>query len=476
MTSQVDRGKLLDMERMLATAKKVRRERAIDFYKPYPKQAEFHKLGATKSERLLLAGNQLGKTLAGAAEAAFHLTGQYPDWWAGRRFDHPVRAIFGGETSLLVRDVMQNKLCGQPGMPSERGTGMIPKDCILDSTMGRGVSDAFDTIMVRHASGGVSTGLFKTYEQGREKWQADTIDFIWCDEEPPQDIYSEALARLTATAGMIYVTFTPMLGRSKVVTRFLDEPSSDRAATTMTIDDVTHISPAEREKILKRYLPHEREARLRGIPMLGSGAIFQTLESEVACEPFKIPNFWPMIWGIDFGIGHPFGAALLAWDRDADVIYVVFCFKFADKKASEHAVALRAYGTWVPVAWPQDGTQRERGSGEPVAALYKKLGCKMLSTHATFPDGSISTEAGIVEIDQREGTGRFKVFNTCTAYLDERRRYHRKDGQIVKEFDDILSAARIAVMAKRFARAGVYAAGKNSGPSMASGIDFDLFA
>src|SRR5215470_19562823 len=64
-------------------------EDRLRYYAPYPKQADFHAAGVTHRERLLMAGNQIGKTMAGGMEAAMHATGRYPDWWKGRRFDRP---------------------------------------------------------------------------------------------------------------------------------------------------------------------------------------------------------------------------------------------------------------------------------------------------------------------------------------------------------------------------------------------------
>src|ERR1700676_1860763 len=108
----------------LAYAKKYNK---LDFYKPYPKQKEFHDLGATKRERLFMAGNQIGKTWAGAFEVAMHLTGRYPDWWAGKRFDKPIKAWAVGDGSIMVRDTIQKLLCGEAGVDSAFGTGAIPK-------------------------------------------------------------------------------------------------------------------------------------------------------------------------------------------------------------------------------------------------------------------------------------------------------------------------------------------------------------
>ena len=450
-------------------------------FKPYAKQQEFLDLGATKRERLLMAGNQLGKTHVGAYEAACHLTGIYPANWKGRRFARPTKGWIAGETSLVVRDVQQKKLCGEPGVDELFGTGMIPKELFVDKpSLARGVTDAYDTIQVRHVSGGVSVGRFKSYEQGRQKFQGESIDWGWCDEEPPQDVYAEFLTRTVATGGICFMTFTPLKGRSSVVLRFIDDPSPDRAVVTMTIDDALHISAAERIKTVAGYMPHEREARARGVPTLGSGRIFTALEESVTEAKIEyIPPSWAKIWGVDFGIDHPFAAALILWDRDADVIHVHHVIRMSDALPLVHAAAMKPIAINVPVAWPLDGTQR-RDDGKPLADHYKRCGLRMITEHATWPEGGVSTEAGIMEMDEREHTGRIKYASHLSDLLEERRFYHRKEGQIVKLKDDILSAVRIALMMKRKARAVELGALVNTTPwgggaGIAPGTDFDLF-
>ena len=180
----------------LEAAEERREFRRFDFFTPYIRQRQFLELGATKRERLLMAGNRLGKTEIGAFEAAIHATGCYPAWWRGKRFAGPTKGWVCGETSLAVRDVCQTKLCGEPGVVALFGTGMIPKDEIIDTAMGSGVRDAVDTLQVRHKSGGVSIIRFKSYEQGRAKFQGEGLDWIWFDEEPPIEIYSEGLTRI----------------------------------------------------------------------------------------------------------------------------------------------------------------------------------------------------------------------------------------------------------------------------------------
>ena len=202
--------------------KRIRRNRLAS-YAPYPKQMEFHKLGAVARERLFMSGNQLGKTLSGAAEMAMHLTGRYPDWWEGRRFNEPILAMCGSESTELTRDGIQRQLVGPPDDESEWGTGFIPGDAISGVARRMGVADALDTVTVKHESGGKSTLLIKSYDQKRRKWQANTAHVVWFDEEPPVDIYMEGLTRTNATGGLVYLTFTPLLGMSDVVMMFFEE-------------------------------------------------------------------------------------------------------------------------------------------------------------------------------------------------------------------------------------------------------------
>lgn len=467
-----------ELLRTLEAAARRKLYRAIDFFEPYPKQQDFFDLGTTKRERLLMAGNQLGKTYAGAAEMTYHLTGDYPVIWNGRRYDRAVRAWACGQTSLLARDVQQKLLFGEPGVDSALGTGMVPKDAILDVSLARGITDAYDTVQVKHKSGGVSILKFKSYEQGRAKFQGDTVDVIWLDEEPDIDVYSECLTRITATKGFIYMTFTPLLGMSEVVMRYLNEKSDDRGYVTMTIEDAAHIAPEERAKIIAGYPAHQRDARAKGIPMLGSGRVFQYSDDAVSEPPIEhVPAHWFKLWGVDFGIDHPFAAVLILWDKDADVIHVHHAYRQSDAQPINHAAYMKPIGERVPVAWPQDGHQRQTGSMEPIAKQYKSHGLAMMEHHATFPDGSNSTEAGIMLMDERFKNGKLKVSSMLSMWFEEFRLYHRKDGLIVKLRDDLMSATRVGIMALRHARQVPLGKGapKRRSDGLARDIDFPLF-
>lgn len=483
------RSELLEAERLLKDIDARRMEQRIDFYEPYPKQMEFHTMGLTLRERLLMAGNQNGKTYCGGAEASYHLTGLYPDWWRGRIWKRPTRAWVAGVTGESTRDNPQRILLGTVSdvMAYGPGRGLIPKKCLKREkmTLARGVSDLFDTVLVQHYTNGEKDGWselkFKSYERGREKWQGDTLDFIWYDEEPSEEIYSEGLARIIATNGMEFVTFTPLQGMSKVVLRFINEKSPDRGVVTMTIDDAKHIPLEERQKIIAGFPEHEREARAKGIPMLGSGKIFQIAESAISCEPFIVPRHWRFIWGIDPGLDHPFGAALLALDPDTSTTYVTHCVRMKGALPLQQAAAMKpvysGMGGMIPVAWPQDAHQRREFDGKliPLAKIYKGHGLKMLDHHSTFVDGSNSTELGILDMQEAMTTNRFKVFTTCTDWFDEYRLYHRKDGEIVKLNDDLMSATRTAFVMRRKAAAALWVSDTADGRSeIAVARDVDI--
>ena len=216
-----------------------RAENSLANYHPYPKQIEFHNAGSWARQRLLMAANQVGKTLAAGFELAMHATGIYPTWWKGRRWDRPIIGWAAGVTGESTRDNPQRILLGRPG---QMGTGAIPKSALVSTSSSRGLADAVDTISVRHVSGDVSSIQLKSYEKGREKWQGETLDFVWFDEEPPADIYTEGLTRTNATGGMTLITFTPLLGMTEVVRRFLMEKPEGTHITQMTIFDAEHYS------------------------------------------------------------------------------------------------------------------------------------------------------------------------------------------------------------------------------------------
>jgi len=244
---------------------------------------------------------------------------------------------------------------------------------------------------------------------------------------------------------------------SKVVRRFLNEKDAHRQVVQMTINDAGHISQEDRERIIARYPEHEREARAMGVPILGSGVIFPIADSRILTPPFAIPAHWPRINGIDFGWDHPTAAAQLAWDRDNDVVYLVREHRLSKATPKQHVATIGDQRSWgaYPWSYPHDGEVADKGTGVALAKQYKTAGLKMLGEHATNPDGTNSVEAAVLDMLERMNDGRWKVFDgVCPQWMEEKRLYHRDDGKIVKEYDDLISASRYALMMLRHARIG----------------------
>jgi phage terminase large subunit-like protein len=190
----------------------------------YQKHLKFFKDGARYNERALLGGNRSGKTLGGSYEMTCHLTGLYPQWWEGKRFEHPVDAWAAGDTAKTVRDIIQATLLGPPGVPADLGTGMIPGDLIVGNpTPKQGTPDAYETVRVRHISGGTSVLQFKSYDQGRDSFQGTSQHVIWPDEECPLDIWAEMVLRTMTVDGIVYLTATPLQGLTPLMLEFLPE-------------------------------------------------------------------------------------------------------------------------------------------------------------------------------------------------------------------------------------------------------------
>lgn len=429
------RDKVRKIARYFPDLGDLRRER-------YPKHQAFFEAGKTHMERAAIAANRVGKTTMSAYETTLHLTGLYPDWWVGRRFDHPVDWWAASDTGETTRDILQLEFMGKI---DHLGTGMIPKDCIIgDPSRRRGVADAIDTVRVRHKSGGESSLSFKSYDQGREKFQGTKKHGISLDEEPDVGVYTECLTRLMSTVpgeedGMMICTFTPLKGMSAVVLSFLNEPNPNRFVLTLGFDDAPHLSTESKAKLLASFPPHERDARSKGIPQLGSGAIYPVPETDIVIDPIPIPDHWPRAYGFDVGWNRtaaPWGAL----DRDSDTLYIYAEHYRGEAEPSTHAAAVKAKGDWIPGVIDPAARGRSQQDGLMLMQKYIDQG---LDLEVAFN----GVEAGIYEVLTRMTTGRLKVFRTCANWLVEFRLYRRDDkGRIVKVSDHLMDGTRYLVM------------------------------
>lgn len=406
----------------------------------YAKHLHFFREGAAQRERLFMAANRVGKTEgAGGYEVACHLTGVYPHWWEGRRFDKPVKIWAAGDTSQTVRDILQFKLLGEI---TSIGTGLILGEAIVDTKRRAGnVPDLIETVRVKHVSGGVSVLVFKSYDQGREVFQGTEQDVIWLDEEPPMDVYVECLTRTMTCNGLVMLTFTPLRGISEVVLSFLPDGRNPagKSVTMATWDDVPHLSAKDKADLLASFPPHMRDARSKGIPALGSGAIYPVSEDDLVVDDFSIPEHWPRCYGMDVGWNNT-AAAWLAWDRDTDVVYLCGEYKRGQCEPAVHAQAIKSRGEWIPGTIDPASAGASQKDGSKLVDVYRALGLDL-----AFADNAV--EAGIHAVWERMSSGRFKVFRSCQQWLGEFRLYRRDEkGRIVKEHDHLLDSARYGVM------------------------------
>lgn len=224
---------IAEIDRRLTEAE---RRRKLDTYYPdegplrrelYAKHLKFFRGGVEHRERLFMAANRVGKTEGvGGYETTLHLTGEYPHWWEGRRFDRPISAWAAGKTNETTRDIVQAKLFGavEGSGPTKRfaGTGLMPGDAIGDCSWRGGFPDLADAVAIKHKSGGMSRLGIKSYQQGRGSFEGTEQDVVWLDEEPPLDIYVECLVRTMTTNGLVLITFTPLEGMSETVLSFLE--------------------------------------------------------------------------------------------------------------------------------------------------------------------------------------------------------------------------------------------------------------
>lgn len=415
----------------------------------YPKHMAFFEAGKTFRERAFIAGNRTGKTESGGGfEFVHHLTGRYPQWWTGRRFDKPVQTWAAGDTAKTVRDIIQAKLLGKIG---EFGTGLIPAEYLLRTTPKQGVPDAIDTIYVQHISGSVSQATLKSYDQGRESFQGTEMDVIWLDEEPPLDVYTECVLRTMDTSGtgdhngILMLTFTPLMGMSETVMQFLpggeiiERKDGAKFVIMAGWDDVPHLTEAVKAELLASIPPFQRDARSKGIPQLGSGAIYPVPESEITVDDFAIPDHWPRGYGLDVGWNRT-SAGFHAWDRQNDIVYRIGEHYRGQAEPSIHADAIKARGIWLPGVVDPASRGRTQTDGQQLIQMYKDLGLDLETANN-------AVEAGIYEMWQRLSTGRYKVFKSCQNWLAEYRLYRRDEkGRVVKGNDHAMDESRYFIM------------------------------
>jgi phage terminase large subunit-like protein len=399
---------------------------------------------------MLLGGNRTGKSFSGSNEGACHLTGKYPSWWEGKRFDKPIIAWAASVTAELTRDGLQVCYLGSQ-FEDKFGTGSIPKEDILGFTRRQGIANAVDTVKVQHydrngTPDGISELTFKSYDQGRAKFQAAAIHFAHLDEEPDYEIFTETVTRTATTGGQVILTMTPLDGMTDTCLYFMQSADKNTWYTTMGWDDVDHLDEETKEALAATYPPHEIEARRKGVPTVGRGKIYPFKEEDVVVDAFPLPDDWLYAYGMDVG-WNATAVVFASIDPNTDIVYIYDVYKEGAETngvgldPAQHVAALSSRGIKnLPGVCDPSADRVNSTDGAKLLELYKNEGLQLRKA-----DNSVSS--GITEVFQGLRTGKIKVFSHLQPWLHEMNMYHRdRKNKVVKKNDHLMDATRYLIV------------------------------
>lgn len=447
-------------------------ENVLLTYKPLMKQQLFHQAGKRYIERLLMSGNQYGKTYCGAAEVAIHAQGMYENLdfeWLGRRWLRPVRILVIGHDFEQMRDSCQKHLFGYQG---NWGTGLIQKSSIVgEPKMNRDKPGCISHCFVRSLYGGESLIRMASESQGPEAIEGGQWDIILFDEMPKKaKMVSQAKARTTWTGGMIMITATPEDGYTEIVASYLDDDLNDnmkyRFHITASAEENPYLPKEHVKKLWASYTPEERAMRVEGIPLFGSGLIYPYSKESYLVKPFHIPVEWPRLCAVDPGYKNSWTALLFgAMDpysgkTNADCTSYFYYLQRRKGVSCEPVHLYPIYhdqcmlwtgnpNTKIPMTYPADANHPGR-TGLVIAQEYRKAGF-MMTTHAArvkLINGKYShgVDDGITYCQGRFVSGKVKIFDTpiMDPLVKELLRYSEDDeGKIIqKNRFDCLDAMR----------------------------------
>lgn len=435
----------------------------------YPKHMELIKASATHHELAALGANGVGKSILGAGFTSILTTGRYPEWWNGYHVPRPVRWWVTGITKTEVRTSTQKYLLGdvaEKGM-EYLGTGLLPLEDIVDVRFIPNSNKACDFATIRNRSGpgGFSIIRFKSYDQGKETFQAENLDGAWEDEEEPRhhlEIHSEIIQRFRAETreGRVLSTLTPINGKTPFIANAMNwrKANAEEGASRYTIHiakrDVPHLTAEEIKRSRASTPANERLAREEGMPNIGTGVIYDVDEASYLIRPVRLEPHWRRGFGFDYGV-HNTAFVYCAVDDDTDTIYVYKDYKDGNKSIATHAVAMKALGQWIPGVG--DASAKD-SDGAQVVAKYQNQAVRM----TLAKKGAGSVMAGIDEVYERLSTGRIKIFSTCEKLMEEIRGYaFNAKGEVVKENDHCLDALRYFVWGGGLPRAITERRGSN---------------
>lgn len=437
--------KLLEIER---EENKRYLARAIERYntgdKVHLKQLEFHR--SPKRNRWVFGGNRSGKTECGAVECLWMLRGIHPY----RKNKNKVSGWACTVSSEVQRDVCQKKILSY-----------LNPEWVAKITMSTGTSafpeqGVIDTIYIKNVFGGISELSFKTYEQGREKFQGASLDFVWFDEEPTKEIYLECLMRVMDRRGDIFGTMTPLKGLTWVYDEIYLNPKSDPEIWTISMEwsDNPFLSKEETERLTSVLSDDNLEARRYGRFMPNNGLVYPEFESSVhVIEPFNLPKEWQSGVSIDPGLKNPLSCHFYYRDYDGNV-YVAYEHYESGKSVEHHAEAILKIAREIGWKLRPDGklealidsasNQRTLQSEKSVAELFYERGIAV----NTKVNKDLFTGISKVRELFASRPARVFIFKNCTNFIREIKGYSWGNSDLpVKRDDHAMDEFRYYVMA-----------------------------
>ena len=422
----------------------------LNFYnkgrKVHKKQIAFHK--CKKRNRWVFGGNRSGKTECGAVEVVYLACGNHPY--------KKNKLTSGWVVSLsrqVQRDVAQRKILEY-----------LPASCIEKIVMISGGQDSaengiIDFILVRSQIGGISKIGFKSCDQGREKFQGTSLDYVWFDEEPPFDIYLECKMRVLDRCGEIFGTMTPLKGLTWVYnTIYLNEKNDNEIwYETMEWADNPFLSKKEIENMTKSLPAEEIESRRYGKFMQNGGMVYSEFDENVhVIEPFDVPVEWQDNISIDPGLHNPLSAHFYAVDYDGNV-YVIAEHYQAEKTVEYHAEKIKEIAR--KLNWKTDSKGFLRAIIDS-AARQKTLASEKNVVELFYENGIFANPqvdkdmfTGISTVKSylktADGSTRLFIFKNCVNLIREIKNYWWGDGDLpIKKDDHALDELRYYLMTK----------------------------
>ena len=440
----------------------------LRYFRPFDHQRRFFATG-TCDRRGILAANRIGKTVSTCYETAMHLTGQYPAWWTGKRFNKAITAMVAGEGWSQVALVLQAELLGTNDVKitDAVGTGAIPRDAIVFDTM-RSDGPNCVGIEIRHTSGQNSYLLFANYTQEVRQMQGFKLNLAVFDEQPPDDFFSEIVTRTATTQGQVLCSFTPLKGLNGLVSKFWNHEDGYEHIR-VSWDDVPEYDPwgepfllmSTRQQLERDYLPHERDARRNGIPVMGKGAVFQI-------------RSWPTYKTGDYDLRNTTGIQrIIALDlglvNDKTVISLMYWHPTEKEAWLHHQIVVKGieeanpmnyinhlmrpevFGT--PIVLPADASTAGRYtmSSQSIRTLFEEYELNVVSEPIMNPPDDQGRRTnhksyGINIMRQMLELGTLHVNENCSVFLREAQNYYADDKGRFSDPDDAIDSARYALL------------------------------